>query len=214
MGLLSAFLVGTWNVLLVAAPFLLIGLGCAGLLHVVLARRHVERWLGHEGLLGVIVGACFGMPLPLCTCGVVPVAMALRRKGASRSATLSFLITTPESGVDSLVLTWGMLGPVMAIARPLASFATALLAGVMAIAVDDDTASSTPPAAPLVHEHDVQAAESDDGIPLRELWRSFRAFVRTQPPAANPARRGRRAAGSRRTAVRGHHRRGVSVRLR
>lgn len=95
----------SWNLLLVGAPFLLVGMFSAGLLHLFLARRHVERWLGREGLLGVIVAAALGIPLPLCSCGVVPVAMALRSHGASRAATLSFLITTPESGADSIVLT-------------------------------------------------------------------------------------------------------------
>src|SRR4030095_9016981 len=147
MTLLTAVLWETWNALLVAAPFLIIGLLGAGLLRVLLARRHVERWLGHEGLLGVTVAAALGIPLPLCSCGVVPVAIALRRKGASRAASLSFLITTPESGIDSILLTWGMLGPVMAIARPLASFVTALVAGAATIAwpeAAEDCAAAPP----------------------------------------------------------------------
>ena len=103
-----------------------------------------------EGLLGIVIAACFGIPLPLCSCGVVPVAIALRRKGASRPASLSFLITTPESGADSILLTWGMLGPVMALARPLASLVTALVAGIAAIASPDADASAGAPPAPPV----------------------------------------------------------------
>ena len=178
MTFVPALLRETWNILLVAAPFLLLGMLCAGMLHVLLARRHVERWLGQEGLLGVLIGACFGIPLPLCSCGVVPVAMALRRKGASRPASLSFLITTPESGADSIVLTWGMLGPVMAVARPLAALVTALLAGVAAIVFDDE-ASPAAGAREAAHDGGDGHGSADEPhvITLRELLHSLRAFV-------------------------------------
>jgi hypothetical protein len=182
--ILGAWLSGTWNVLLVAAPFLLLGMLCAGLLHVLLARRHVERWLGQEGLLGVVAAACLGIPLPLCSCGVVPVAMALRRKGASRPASLSFLVTTPESGVDSILLTWGMLGPVMAVARPLASFVTALLAGSAAIALPDpDDCAGAGAALPP------EDLSTDDAhvIGPREFWRSLRAYLRVKRRPPTPA---------------------------
>ena len=136
MTLVLSIFVGAWEMLLVAAPFLLFGMLLAGVLHVVLSRRWIERLMGRRGLLGVITAAGFGVPLPLCSCSVVPVVLALRRKGASAPASLSFLISAPESGADSIMLTWGMLGPVMAIARPLASFLTALWAGVLTIAAD------------------------------------------------------------------------------
>ena len=96
MRLASSILLGAWEMLLVAAPFLLFGMLLAGLLHVVLSRRWIERLLGHRGLLGVITAAGLGLPLPLCSCSVVPVVLALRRKGASGPASLSFLITAPE----------------------------------------------------------------------------------------------------------------------
>ena len=183
MGLLTSLLSETWNVLLAAAPFVLAGMLCAGLLHVLLARRHVERWMGQEGLLGVVIGACFGIPLPLCSCGVVPVAIALRRKGASRPATLSFLITTPESGADSIVLTWGMLGPVMAIARPLGSLVTALVAGIAAIAWPDVDASIDAGAAALPAPHAGAPADAEEPVDEAHVigphrfWQSLRAYV-------------------------------------
>ena len=185
---MASWLGETWNVLLVAAPFLLVGMWCAGLLHVLLARRHVERWMGQEGLLGVVVGAAFGIPLPLCSCGVLPVAIALRRKGASRPASLSFLITTPESGADSILLTWGMLGPVMAIARPLASFCTALLAGVAAIAFPEDA----PLDAVQAETRHVESGHDDPVderhvITLRDFWRSFWAYAWPRRAAAGEA---------------------------
>lgn len=191
MTLLASLLSETWNVLLVAAPFLLVGMFCAGLLHVLLARRHVERWIGQEGLLGVVIAAAFGIPLPLCSCGVVPVAIALRRKGASRPASLSFLITTPESGADSILLTWGMLGPVMAVARPLASFFTALLAGVAAIAASDAPAAADPAAEPP-HADAEEPVDEAHVINPRDLWRSFYAYAwptrRRGAPADEPPR--------------------------
>lgn len=117
-----------------AAPWVLLGLAVAGVLHVVLPEGMVARWLGGGGIGPVFRAAALGVPLPVCSCGVVPLSLSLRRKGASRAATMSFVITTPESGADSVALTWGMLGPVMAVARVVASLATAIVTGLLALA--------------------------------------------------------------------------------
>ncbi|MEM7052837.1 MAG: SO_0444 family Cu/Zn efflux transporter [Acidobacteriota bacterium] len=138
---LWAVLRGAWETFFLAAPFVLFGLLVAGVLHVLISRRTVERWMGSPGLGAVSKAAAFGVPLPICSCGIVPVSIELKRKGASRPANLSFLITTPESSADAVFLTWAMLGPVMAVARPIASFFTALIAGVLAIAGGRDAAS-------------------------------------------------------------------------
>ncbi|MEO1369322.1 MAG: permease, partial [Acidobacteriota bacterium] len=122
------------RMLYLAAPFLLLGLLMAGFIHVLMPTRWVERWLGRPGLSGVVKAAIIGVPLPICSCGVVPIAVELRHKKASDPASLSFLTTTPESGVDSILFTWALMGPVMAIVRPIAAFATALVTGVLAIA--------------------------------------------------------------------------------
>jgi len=131
-----------------AAPWILLGLAAAGALHVVLPERRVAAWLGGRGFGPVLRAAALGVPLPVCSCGVVPLSLALRRKGASRPATISFLITTPESGADSVALTWGMLGPVMAVARVAASLATAVATGALAMAFpgspDEDRAAAAP----------------------------------------------------------------------
>ncbi|MEM9554495.1 MAG: SO_0444 family Cu/Zn efflux transporter [Acidobacteriota bacterium] len=124
----------SWTMLVLAAPYVLFGLVAAGLMHVLLPESLVLRWMGGPGLLGVVRAALIGVPLPVCSCGVVPIAVELRRKGASRPASQSFLITTPESSIDSIFLTWGMMGPVMAIARPIAAFFTAVLGGILSIA--------------------------------------------------------------------------------
>jgi len=85
------------------------------------------------GMGWVVRAALVGIPLPVCSCGVVPLTVELRRKGASEPAALSFLISTPESSVDSILLTWGLMGPVLAVARPVAAFATAMMGGFFAI---------------------------------------------------------------------------------
>ena len=123
-----------WIMLVQAAPYILFGLLFAGLIHVLVPESLVLRWMGSSGLWGVVRAAVIGVPLPVCSCGVVPITVELRRKGASRPAAQSFLITTPESSVDSIFLTWGMMGPVMAIARPIAAFFTAVLGGILSIA--------------------------------------------------------------------------------
>ncbi len=124
----------SWTMLVLAAPYILFGLVIAGLMHVLVPESLVLRWMGSPGLWGVVRAALIGVPLPVCSCGVVPITVELRRKGASAPASQSFLITTPESSIDSIFLTWGMMGPVMAVARPVAAFFTAVLGGVLSIA--------------------------------------------------------------------------------
>jgi ABC-type Mn2+/Zn2+ transport system ATPase subunit/uncharacterized membrane protein YraQ (UPF0718 family) len=120
----------TWEVFVLASPYILVGLAAAGLLHGLLPAARVARWLGRPGLGSMARGAILGIPLPLCSCAVVPVTLELSRKGASREASLAFLVSTPETGVDSMLLTWGLMGPVMTVARPLAALATSLVAAV------------------------------------------------------------------------------------
>lgn len=133
MNLLAEILLEIAHTFALAAPFLLLGLALAGALHVLMPATLVRRWLGHGGLGGVIRAAAIGVPLPVCSCGVVPIAVEMRRQGASQPASISFLTTTPESSADSVLLTWGLMGPVMAIVRPLAAFFTAVIGGLGAM---------------------------------------------------------------------------------
>jgi uncharacterized protein len=133
MGWLFNILNGAWMTFLVLAPLFLVGLLIGGFLNILLTRRHVKAMMGEDGLKSVLTSAAAGMPLPLCSCGVVPVAVTLGKKGASKPAVMSFLITTPESGADSVLVTWILMGPWVAIFRPFASLVTALLAGIFAI---------------------------------------------------------------------------------
>jgi len=123
------------------------GFALAGLLHVVLPVRQVTRHLGRPGLGGVLKAAVIGMPLPLCSCSVIPVASAIRKQGASRGATGSFLISVPETGVDSFAVSYALLGPVLAVLRPIAALITAVVAGLAIdrLTGEDIPASATPP---------------------------------------------------------------------
>jgi hypothetical protein len=127
-----------WHVLAEMAPYLLFGFLVAGLLSVFISARLVERHLGGPGVGSVFKASIFGIPLPLCSCGVIPVGASLRRSGASRGATTSFLISTPQTGIDSIMVTFSLLGPVFAVVRPLAALATGLVGGVLTSAVEHE----------------------------------------------------------------------------
>ena len=129
----GAIAVATWEVFLLASPYILLGLAAAGLIHGLMPAARVARWLGRPGMGSMAKGALLGVPLPLCSCAVVPVTMELSRKGASREASLAFLVSTPETGVDSMLLTWGLMGPVMTVARPVAALATSLVAAISSL---------------------------------------------------------------------------------
>ncbi len=126
-----------WVTFLDIAPYMLLGLTFAGVLHVFIHRDIVAKHLGGNNVASVIKAALFGVPLPLCSCGVLPVAMSLRKGKASEGATISFLISTPQTGIDSIVATWGMLGPVYAIFRPLAALIMGIAGGLAAIPFSD-----------------------------------------------------------------------------
>jgi len=120
----------SWLLVLQASPYLLFGFVLAGLLHTLLPTEKLVRWLGKPNWRSVFNAALIGTPLPLCSCSVVPVADTLRKGGASKGATTAFLISTPESGVDSISVTYGLLDPIMTIARPIAAMLTAFAAGI------------------------------------------------------------------------------------
>ncbi|MFQ3248488.1 MAG: uncharacterized membrane protein YraQ (UPF0718 family) [Glaciecola sp.] len=112
-----------------SAPFLLAGMLLAGIIHQFIPKNWVEKTLGQRG--SIVNAALIGAPLPLCSCSVIPVAMGIRRSGASKASTASFLVATPETGVDSVGITYALMGPVMAIARPVAAIFSAICAGFM-----------------------------------------------------------------------------------
>lgn len=119
-----------WQTVLLLAPILLLGLFLSGLFHVFISRQAVLKWLKKDDLKAISTSAAIGVPIPLCSCSVLPVVAEMRNKGASRSACMSFLITAPETGADSILITNVFFGWIAAIARPCISFVTAVVAGL------------------------------------------------------------------------------------
>lgn len=112
------------------SPYILLGFLIAGLMHSFIPRHTLARHLAGTGWRPVVKAAAFGIPLPLCSCGVLPTAIGMKRNGASSASSTSFLIATPQTGVDSIAATWSLLGPAFAIIRPVAALVTALFGGV------------------------------------------------------------------------------------
>jgi len=127
-----------------SAPWLLMGFTVAGIMKVFIPSELLAKHLGEPGLMATVKAALLGAPLPLCSCGVIPAALGLRRSGASKAATTSFLISTPETGVDSVTVSYAMLGPFMAVIRPIAAISTAITAGLL-VGKDTDEPISTAP---------------------------------------------------------------------
>lgn len=114
------------------APFMMIGLVFVGLLHVLVSKDFVARHIGNNNIWSAVKASILGVPLPLCSCGVIPTAVYFSRSGASKGSIISFLISTPQTGIDSIVATYGMLGPVFAVFRPLAAFFSGISGGFIA----------------------------------------------------------------------------------
>lgn len=136
MNLLEIF----WNLVIESAPWLLIGYLLAGIIKQVIPSEWIHKQLAKPGFLSIVKGAFIGAPLPLCSCGVIPTALAVRKAGASKGATSSFLVATPETGVDSISFSYAVLGPVFAIARPIAALTSAIVAGVLVNKFDQEQA--------------------------------------------------------------------------
>lgn len=115
------------------SPYLLLGFFLAGLMHAFIPGRFYARYLSSGSFSSVLYAALFGIPLPLCSCGVIPTAMSLRREGASKGAVVSFLIATPQTGIDSIIATYGLMGLPFAVVRPLAALVTAVFGGAAAM---------------------------------------------------------------------------------
>ncbi|WP_295006175.1 SO_0444 family Cu/Zn efflux transporter [Sulfurimonas sp.] len=114
------------------APYILFGLIFAGILHELVPDTIVSKHLGQSSILSVIKATVFGIPLPVCSCGVVPLATSIKKSGASNGSTLAFLISTPITGVDSILATYGMFGWVFTIYRVITSMIISIIAGVLA----------------------------------------------------------------------------------
>lgn len=125
-----------WQILAEMAPYLLFGFLIAGLLSAWVPASLVERHLGGRGWWPTLKASLLGIPLPICSCGVIPVAASLRKHGASRGATTSFLLSTPQTGVDSILVTLSLLGPLYAVYRPIAALITGVGGGIITDALE------------------------------------------------------------------------------
>ncbi len=126
-----------------SAPWLLLGLLIAGLMKWLVPMDLLKRHMGDKSVTSLTKAAIIGAPLPLCSCGVIPAAVGLRRSGASKPSTVSFLIATPETGVDSISVSYALLGPFMAIIRPFSAIFTAIYTALLVKALDKTTDPNT-----------------------------------------------------------------------
>ena len=127
-----------WSICLEMAPYLLLGFLFSGIISVFIDDSLVYKQIGQKKFSSVLKSTLMGIPLPLCSCGVIPVAATLKDYGASKGATTSFLVSTPQTGLDSIFLTYGMLGPVFAIFRPVAAFISGLFCGLIVNGIDEE----------------------------------------------------------------------------
>ena len=138
------FFLSLLTVLNSMSPYLLLGFLIAGVLHVFVPKKFYSRYLSRENKLSVLWAALLGIPLPLCSCGVIPTAVGLKNEGASKGAVASFLIATPQTGIDSILATFSLMGLGFAVVRPVAALVTGLCGGLLVNRlVKDDTVPTT-----------------------------------------------------------------------
>ena len=159
-----------WQILGQMAPYLLFGFLAAGILSVYILPEWIERHLGGTGAGPVLKASLLGVPLPLCSCSVIPVAASMHRHGASKPATAAFLLSTPQTGVDSIAVTYALLGPVFAIFRPIAALLTGLVGGYLVQLFDKKEAEpSSDSVAPATCCAEPCCLEKDKKSPLRRM---------------------------------------------
>ncbi len=141
--MITQWLIETWTVINLSAPWLLIGFFCAGIIHAVLPNGIIKKHLKTPGFSSVLKGSVYGIPLPLCSCSVIPVGVSLRKQGTSKGATASFFVSTPEIGIDSFLLSFFLLGPVFAVSRVVATFLSAMGVGILIDRFSESDSSRT-----------------------------------------------------------------------
>lgn len=127
---ITLYLSACWETLVEMAPYICLGFFIAGLIHIFVNTQTIIKYLGKGRFRSVVYAALLGIPLPLCSCSVLPTTAGLKKQGANNGAALSFLIATPETGVDSIAVTYALLDPIITIFRPAAAFVTAVVAGI------------------------------------------------------------------------------------
>lgn len=151
-----------FTIALEVAPWLLVGLGIAGAIKGLIPDTKLASWLGGTGFAPIARGAVIGAPLPLCSCGAIPAGVALHRSGASRGATMAFMVGTPGIGIDSIALTYALMGPFMAVARAMSAVAGAIIVGLsVATSPSQPLGLSQKPASGCCNEPSCQSAAPD-----------------------------------------------------
>ncbi len=130
MNILLTYLENLWDLYVDMSFYIVIGLLFTGALNVFVKKESVLRHVGKDNTASVVKASVVGVPLPLCSCGVVPTALYLGKSGASKGAVISFLTSTPQTGVDSLIATYGLMGPLFAVYRAVAAFFSGIIGGI------------------------------------------------------------------------------------
>ena len=159
-------LLAIWKYLLLISPYLLLGFMVAGLIHSYITVERIKNTLGKKNITSIFKAAILGIPLPLCSCSVVPTAVTIKKAGANNGATSSFLIATPESGVDSIMVTYSLMDLPMAIFRPLAAFFSAITAGILQHFFNHFEAPEEPPSCCCHHS-------TSSSVPTSKLKEAF-----------------------------------------
>ena len=144
MEYIHTFLLALFDLSNAMAPYILFGLLFAGILHELVPDTIVSKHLGKSSILSVLKATIFGIPLPVCSCGVVPLATSIKKSGASNGSTLAFLISTPITGVDSILATYGMFGWAFTIYRVISSMIISIIAGVLTNFYGQDETKTQP----------------------------------------------------------------------
>ena len=173
-------LIALAHVFAMMSPWLVFGFLAAGAIAVLIPRSWVERTMGgSSGFGGILRAVAIGVPLPICSCGVLPIAAGLRKHGAGKGPTAALLISTPQTGVDSILATYALLGPVFAVARPVAAALTGIAGGLAVSAVGGEDAASAPAGEQSAGPRGIKAI----------LWQAYRRLLGTvaKPLAAGLA---------------------------
>jgi uncharacterized membrane protein YraQ (UPF0718 family) len=159
----------TWSMIYESALFLFFGFFLAGLIRSFLSPKVLDKLFGRGQVSQIFKASLIGIPLPLCSCSVLPVAAQLRKSGLSREGTISFLISTPETGIESIALSYNLLGPLFTIIRPVAALVIALSSGLVSLFVN--------PALPVASPTDVAGESSRPEGPFWTRVREGQRFV-------------------------------------
>jgi uncharacterized membrane protein YraQ (UPF0718 family)/copper chaperone CopZ len=137
MNYIKSFGTELFFILIEMAPYLMLGFIFAGLLHLLFPKKKVVKFMGKNNFKSIFNASMLGVPLPLCSCGVIPTGISFYKHGASKASTVSFLISTPQTGVDSIFVTYSMLGLPFALIRPVVAFITGLFGGLITKKLDN-----------------------------------------------------------------------------